>query len=372
MGSVHKVGEHWCVSERIDGRQKWFRPGPCGFPNTERGAKAYLAKIDNEIATGTYITPTNQTVADYAQHWLKTYAEKQCEPGSVKSYRDQVNVHIIPGIGHIKLRDLKPADIETFYANLKRKDGRPGELAQQTKFHIHRVLSGILNHAVEMEVIAKTPMKKALTPKVTRQEKGCYNAEQVRQVIALVADTPIHLPVVLAIYTGMRVGEICALKWSNVNFARQTITVQHSLEYLKRELREKTTKTGKTRQVKFGSVLEAALVKEKAYQAARRLAIGARWKHHDLVTANTDGTPRIPLSVSDYWRLLPKGDLPYYSFHAFRHTHVSLLISLGEKLEVIQERVGHANISMTKDTYGHLFEGYDEQAAIKLDKALGS
>lgn len=371
MGSVHKKGNYWVVKERIDGHQKEFRPGPCGFPNTERGAKLYLAKLTTDLATGTYVTPTNQTVADYALHWLKTYAEKQCEPLTVKCYRKQIEAHIIPGLGHIKLRDLKPSDIETFYANLERKDGRPGELSQNSKHQTHRVLKGILNHVVEMDILAKSPMKRSFSPKVSRSGKGCYTADQVKQIIALVAETPIHLSVTLALYTGMRLGEICALTWADVDLKKQSITVQSSMEYLERKLRTKATKTENIRQIKFGDQLLASLVREKAYQAERRLAIGARWKHHDLVTPNTDGAPRIPTAVSNYWRRMEKGDLPHYSFHTFRHTHISLLIALGEKLEVVSERAGHSNIGTTKDVYGHLYEGYDEQAAIKLDQALG-
>jgi integrase len=374
--SVHKQGNAWAVCERIKvapgqkPKQVWYRPGPCGFENSKAGAELFEAQMKVDRAKGTYCEPTTITVSEYADRWMRVYVERNCQPNTVESYEYFLRVHIKPALGSCRLANLRPVDVEEFYCSLKRADGK-GDLAPQTKHDVHRVLNGMLNHAVEMEVIPRNPVKKKLIPKKVKTEKHCYTKEQVIQILETAKDTTLHLPIFLAFHTGMRIGEICALKWADVT--DRNITVQRSMEQTTGSLREKCTKTGKGRNIQIGDVLSRVLVQHRAEQSAHRLRTPG-WKANDLVFPNNDGTPRHPEAVSQMFQKLvqTKTELPYYSFHALRHSHVSVLIGQGWHPKQIQDRVGHSSISMTMDTYGHLFDGTDTEAAEKLDRAFGS
>lgn len=368
-------GKFWCVVEykNVDGKRKqvWYRPGPCGFENTRKGAELFEAKLKIERAKGTFCEPTIITLSEYADRWMEVYVKRKCQPNTVDSYEYHLRVHIKPALGSKRLMNIRPVDIEDFYATIKRQDGK-GELSAQTKRDTHRVLNALFNHAVEMEVIARNPIKRRLIPKLEKIKRQCYTKEQVLQLLRALEESPttsLYVPVFIAYHTGMRIGEICALKWTDIDGNR--ITICRNMEQTK-GVREKCTKNGKERTIDISSELVRMLTRHKGEQAQIRLRTSG-WKDNGYVWPNNDGTARRPEASSQMFQKFIKEqtDLPYYSFHSLRHTHVSMLIKDGWHPKEIQDRVGHSSITMTMDVYGHLFETGKEMVD-RLDKALGS
>jgi integrase len=370
--SVHKEGDVWIVRKRIDGHQRKFRSSIHGFPNTKRGAEKFEAGLITEIEKGTYRSPDGTTVAEYAERWFKVHTQRSTTPKTQQSVRSILDTHIIPGLGAKHLSKLKPIDIEDFYGGLKRGDGRPGELSAGSRSAIHRVLNALLNHAVEMEVIARNPIKRKSAPKPGHPKRDFYDTEQAKQILALSEGTRFHTVLALAIHTGMRIGEISALRWTDVDLDAQTITIQRSMEQTRHGIREKGTKTGKGRTIEIGDWLTEVLRRHRGEQAQRRLQ-GSLPEYVGHVITYENGAPNAPYNLALKWNLFIKGtDLPYYSFHTLRHTHVSLLIAQGEQAKEISVRVGHSSITLTMDTYGHLMKGSGAHLAKRLDAALGT
>jgi integrase len=370
--SVHKEGDVWVVRKRIDGHQRKFRPSTSGYPNTKRGAEKFEAGLITEIEKGTYCHPDGSTVAEYAERWYTIRVCRKTTPKTQQYVRSILDAHIIPGLGARHLSKVKPVDIEEFYAGLKRADGKPGELSASSRSAIHRVLNAMLNHAVEMEAIPRNPIKRGLAPKPGPAKTTCYDIDQAKQLLALSRGT-LHVVIALAIHTGMRIGEICALRWTDVDLEARTITVQRSMEQTTKGIREKGTKTGKGRTIDIGEYLTNVLTLHKGDQAQRRLQ-GSLREYVGHVVTYENGAPNAPYNMTAKWMRFVKEetDLPYLNFHTLRHTHVSLLIAQGEGAKEISVRVGHSNISMTMDTYGHLMKGSGAQLAKRLDAALGT
>jgi integrase len=370
--SVQKEGDKWTVRKRINGHQKKFSPKSHGFLNTQKGARLYEAKLDTELAQGTFCEPTKTTVGEYADRWFNVYVIRQTTPKTQQGHRYVIDSHIKPGLGDVSIAKLRPSQVEEFYAGLRRVDGKPGDLSANTKSIIHRTLNAILNHAVEMEVIPKNPIKSKVAPRPGPAKTSCYDLEQARRILQLSEGTPLHAALALAIHTGMRIGEICALRWEDVDFDAQAITITRSMEQTSKSIREKTTKTGRGRTIDIGEFLVRALVVHRAEQAKRRLA-GDFPEHVGHVITNRNGSPHAPYFLATRWREFIRGtDLPYFSFHTLRHTHISLLIEQGEHAKTISHRAGHSTIKLTMDTYGHLMKGIGGQAVAKLDAAFGT
>lgn len=374
MASVHKEGNSWCVRARIDGKQKKFSPRTAGFPNTEKGAKLFRAKVETEMEQGTFCSPTKNTVREYADHWLKVYVGRKTTPKTQQQYHYLVRNYIAPGLGNVPLSKLRPAHIEEFYSGLQRVDGKPGELSANTIQAIHRALNSILNHAVDAEVIARNPIKRHVRPNSPRKSEKVmfYTGVEAQTLLRLSEGTDLHTILALAIHTGMRVGEISALRWSDVDLDARSITITRSMEQTsKAGIREKTTKTERGRTVRIGEYLVRALVRHKAEQSEKRLA-GELRHHQGHVVTLSNGSPKSPYYISGLWREFIRGTgLPFRNFHALRHTHASLLIEQGVHAKAISERLGHSSISITMDTYGHLMGGIEDQAVERLDRALG-
>lgn len=373
MGTVFrsKNGKWWIVRERVDGRQKDFRPNVHGFPNSEKGAKSFLASLKVRLDTGQAVVQTKDTFASYAEKWL---AGKKLSPATWESYQSILRNHLLPGLGKYPLAKITPLMLRDFYAGVKNHHDEEAEPSHALMQKIHMILKSILNDAVEMEVLARSPMKKALTPKTgePKSKPKFYTADQVKVILDTAKDTRAYVPVALAIMTGMRAGEVCGLRWEDVDLEKKRIIVRRSISATPGKLTEKCTKTGKERTISISPELIRILIWHRGKQSERKLQKGSAWNPNGYVWCNWDGTPERPGDLSSAWRwVAPKTGLPFYSFHSFRHTHVSLLIGQGESMKAIQERAGHTNISTTMDIYGHMEEGSDAEMVARLDKALG-
>lgn len=363
MGSVVKRGSTWYAVERINGKQKWFCGSKHGF-STERGAKQFLARLTTVLAEGDYVEPSLYTFAQYADHWLESYAKRKLSNKTLEVVRYRINGHLKKGLGKIRLRDLRATHIEAFYATLV-------HLSPSTQKDIHATLVNILNHAVEMDVLPRSPVKRFLAPKVPKREAECYSVNQVEEILRLLRGHALYNPIVVAIFTGMRIGELCALKWEDVN--EDTITICRSLEYTREGgLREKGTKTGDGRTISISSGVVAVLAKQKGWIAERRLKC-EDWKGSNYVFPRSNGVPHIPQGLSREWaKFISASHIPYKSWHCLRHTHASLLIADGEHPFTISKRLGHSSIQITMDRYGHLMKGMDAGAANRLERLLAN
>jgi integrase len=177
---------------------------------------------------------------------------------------------------------------------------------------------------------------------------------------------------VLSVMTGLRLGEICALKWEDVDFERGVALVDESLEETKEHgLRFKTPKNGKASTVVLPSLAVDFLQRHARAQEEQRRLLGDGYQNHDLIFPADDGTPRNPDAVSrQFRRFILTTDLPRIRFHDLRHTCASLMIDNETNPKVIQEQLRHSSISTTMDIYGHLMPGMQSEAMGRVDERI--
>ena len=247
-----------------------------------------------------------------------------------------------------------------------RLDGAGG-LSASTVHHHHRVLRCALQRAVRWGLIASNPALLADPPRPRRPEIRILDEEDTKQLLMGLRGRPVYLATVIAVGTGMRRGEILGLQWQDIDLAKGVLRVTRTLGQTREGLRFGTPKTQRgRRQIHLPGFVVAAL---RDHWEARRAT--ARPRKDDLVVTLKCGRPWPPDSFSaEFVRQLEKAGLPRIRFHDLRHSHASLLLRLGVHPKVVSERLGHATVSFTLDTYSHLLPSMQAEAAAKVEGAL--
>ncbi len=347
------------------------------FKGSETAARAELRKLVKQAEDGAFVAPARQTLMSVLDAWDKTLT---VSPKTAERYRELVKLHIRPHLGDMRLQALRPTRIEAFYNDLRDGRGPDGQLGRRqlaplTIGHIHRLLGKILSTAERDGLIASNPARKAERPKVERAEVEILSEDQVREVLTRLRGRPLFLVAALGVATGMRRGELLALRWRDVNLDGAELQVQQSLEQTNDGLRFKAPKTKRGRRtISLPAFIVTELRAHRRAQTEQRLALGLGRDGEDaLVLRQPDGSPLLPDSISSEWRRLVLSlKLPKVSLHALRHTHASQLIASGMDVLTISRRLGHGTPSITLDVYSHLFKPTDLAAAAIFDKAFGA
>lgn len=343
---------------------------------TKKDAQRELNRLLTELDTGSFVEPSKLTVADYLDRWLKDYAKSNVRPKTYETYETFCRVHLKPRLGAIALSKLTPLHIQSFYTwalEEGRADGNGG-LAPQSVLHLHRVLHKALDQAVKWQILARNPADAAEPPKVKKQERPVLDEAGIRRLVDGARGTWLYLPIVIAVSTSMRRGEVLGLKWEQVDLKAGKIRVREALLQTRAEglaYAEPKTDKGK-RSVLLPEVLVDALRRHKGQQAELRLQMGEGWQNHGLVICQDDGTPRTPDNLThSFAKLAKRLGLPEgLTFHDLRHTHITHLLLSGVPLQAVSERAGHSSVAITLTLYGHLLPGIQEEAAQKADAHL--
>jgi len=353
------------------------------FKGTRREAEAELIRLKAGADRGEYVDPVKMTVSEFLDLWDRDWAAANLTPKSLERYREIINVNIRPELGALKLQRLKPANLAALYGKLARegrqrkRDTAPG-LAPGTIRYVHRVLHRALSHAVLWSLIASNPCASVEPPKPVPSELEILSEDQIRAVLMKLQGRSIHLIAMMGLATGMRRGELLALRWKDIDLQRNAgaiLRVEQSLEQTKAGLRFKGPKTRHGRRtISLPPSVASALKAHRLEQHKQRLALGAGRDEPDaLVFRTVLGAPIRPNSLTTKWRhLVSQLGLPKVSLHAWRHTHASQLIASGMDVLTISRRLGHGSPSITLNVYGHLFSSTDDRAAAVVEAAFGA
>jgi integrase len=341
-------------------------------------AERELRRLLRTLDTGEHVDPNRITVREWLATWLDA-TRPEVAPKSAERYGEIVNNHLAPALGNLQLAKLAPVHIQDAYngwASGGRRDGKAGGLAPRTRRHIHRILSAALTRAVEQQLIARNPcdaFKKRL-PKVERREMATLTAEQAQRLLDAIRHNRVYWPVLIALATGMRRGEVLALRWRNADLDRGSLRVVESLEQTKAGLRFKAPKSEKARAITLPAFAIAELRRLKREQAEELLRLGVRQGADTLLFARVDGEPMPPRSLTHEFAKVAGRveDIPRVRFHDLRHSHATQLLLAAVHPKVAQERLGHSSISITLDLYSHVSATMQEDAAAKLDMAFKS
>jgi integrase len=367
---------HWAIvidlpdPETGKRRRKWH-----SFEGTKREAQVECARLISEIKGGLYVEPAKITVRQFLTRWLD-HMKSQVAPRTHERYCEIALRGLAPLLGDVLLPKLKAIRISAAYSRALtsgRRDGRGG-LSPRTVGHMHRILRQALKQAVDWDVLVRNPTDAVQPPKVEQKEMRALDVGETAALLEAVRPTRMFIPVLLAVTSGMRRGEITALRWRSVDLANGKLEVKTSAEQTKVGVREKETKSGKARTVTLAMLAIEELRRHKfkqAQEAQELLRLGVRQTDDSHVTAQIDGQPLKPNSLThEFVRFIAGTKLPRIRFHDLRHTHATQLLKSNVHPKIVQERLGHEDVSTTLNLYSHVLPGMQDDAAKRVDAAL--
>lgn len=340
-----------------DGKRRQHRFSYIG--NKKEAEKALTAEL-GRTGEGSFVSPDHVTFGQYATEWLAG-AETRYAGRTWQRAECFIRVHLLPRLGTIRLQSLSAADLNKVYTAWCN-----GGLSPRTVLQQHLWIHRILGQAVREGRVRQNVAALADRPRYQRREMRFLSYEEAARLLkAGEAEPPYGLLFAVALTTGARLGEILGLKWEDVDFNRATLAIRRALESTRRHgVREKSTKSRRPRVVDLPASAVELLRRQRIASAALRIEPG-------YIFPRNDGGPWDPNNVSQrfrHFRYIAK--IPGASFHSLRHTAATQMLELGVSPKVVQERLGHASISITMDLYSHSTPSLQADAAKRLDDTL--
>lgn len=342
----------------------------------KREADRVMHEMLHQLQTGTYIEPTNLTLGEYLNRWLTTHVMQNLAPKTLRSYRMEINNHIIPAMGLISLEKLSPLALQEYYSQklLKgRKDGKGG-LSPRTLTYHHRILHEALKHAVQWQLVIRNVADAAVPPRYKKWEMAVLSREEALLLLDRIQDHRDYRLIFTAIYTGMRQGELLGLRWADIDLGCRVLRVNQQLQYLPGQgYVFRPPKTEKSRrQIPLAAALLEVLKEHKREQAQFKLMLGQDYGDMDLVFSLENGRPMDTANMSRrFRRIMADFGRPDIRFHDLRHTCATLFMAAGVDAKKVQEILGHESIRTTLDIYGHVLPSMQREAVDRMNDFMG-
>jgi integrase len=340
-----------------------------GF-ESKRHATDEMTRIKAEILENEFLDLTQMTYARYMEEWFqerKSRLQKSTFETHSIFYRNVIK----PRLGHLKLQQIAPIQIQKFINDLVNDTS----YSEHTVHLIFRIVSASLKKAKVLKLIKNNPSNGITLPKIRRKEINVWSLEQVnffiREAKNIKRLTRCHIGFLMSIFTGMRQGEVLGLRWKDVDFEAQIIFVRQTL------MQNAQIKPGAKNEASVRSIhIPYKLVDElKTYRkqvVQEKLIHGQSYHDNDLVVCTRDSKPMIPRNFrKEFYNLVEKVGLPKIRFHDLRHIHATILIQQNVNVKLISERLGHADIETTLNTYSHVLPDMQKSVSDKLDKIIG-
>ena len=335
-------------------------------PKTEaqRRLRELVAAADKGMSTD----ESKVTLAAHLERWLKDYAETNTTARTVQGYTGVIHRYLTPSLGQVQIARLTPHQIQELYGDLLDRG-----LSARTVLHCHRILKESLSHAVRWRMLLWNPCDSVTPPRPRQKEMVALDAGQVRSFLSSSAASPCAGVFELALLTGMRRSELLGLRWPEVDLEEQRLSVTNGLQRISGiGLIDTSPKTARSRRLlSLSPRTVGALRRTRALQLEQRMAVGPAWEQTDYVFTGPEGRPIDPDAVSkEFARASRAAGLKGVRLHDLRHTHASLMLKQGVHPKVVSERLGHASITITLDTYSHVLPGIQDAAAKAFDEKV--
>jgi integrase len=362
----------------LTGRKRWVsRQVPGKGRAAMKRAKQVEAELLAEIAAGQHRDSKTKTVAELIDRWLEwRLSVRPISPTTVAAYRGYINRSILPSLGRLQVGQLDAVTLDTFYARLRRQGGKGGRpLAASSVRQIHAILSGALTRAVVWGWINHNPARLASPPSREQADTQPPAVEDAARLLRTAAaeDAELGLFLRLAVVLGARRGELCALRWSEVDLDQGEVLIAGAVVRVPHEaLLAKPTKTHAKRRVAVGAGTVEELRARRVAQAKDALACGTTLAADAYVFSHVpDGSAPIdPDGITHRFQRLAGRLGVRCRLHDLRHFMVTQLVAGGVDWRTVSGRAGHADGHMTLATYAHFQQAQDRQAAEFMDELL--
>lgn len=339
------------------------------YGRTRREVMEQLAEAQSELERGVSPEVAKWTVEEYLKHWLENVAKPSVRTTTYIGYEMYVRLHLIPHLGGVQLSKLNTQQIQTMNSMMLQ------HLSARSVCHNLTVLKNALNQAVKTGLLVRNVAVLVDAPKVQRHEMQTLGPDQARLFLETARGDRLGCLYLVAVTTGLRMGELLGLRWADVDLEGDRISVRAAISRRKGPWSFTEPKSASSRRsIVLAAQVASTLKEHRARQLDERLAAGPRWHDHDLVFCTTIGTPLTSSNLHgrSFKPLLKKAGLPEIRFHDLRHTTASLLLREGEHPKVVQDLLGHSTIALTMDTYSHVMDGMRRSAARKMESLLGN
>ncbi|HVB00127.1 MAG TPA: site-specific integrase [Acidimicrobiales bacterium] len=336
---------------------------------SKRAAQKVLNALATEIDVGRFVG-TSTTFAELCTQWL-TLAENDLSPTTLRRYKNLLSKRILPALGDRPLKNIRTIDLDQLYLGLSNRVG----LAPATVRQIHAVIRRAFRQAILWGWINTNPATNATPPRLAKPDLSPPDIEQVAELIdkATERDPELGHFFHIAASTGARRGEVCALRWSNLDTQVRTLTIERSIIEILGGLSEKDTKTHANRRIKLDPVTLEVFEAQRAIMTERAACVGMVLAD-DAYVFSREPNGLIPLTpgyVTKQFALI-KDDLGYHSMrlHDLRHFAATRLMAAGIPIRQVSGRLGHANPSTTLSVYTHFLEARDQESADVMGQSL--
>lgn len=333
------------------------------YGRTQKEVMKKLDDVKHQLASGTY-SNTDLTVGAFLDKWLDSMVN-QVKPRTIDIYSDQARLHIKPRIGRVKLNKLNTLHIQTMCTEIAEQIGvRTADLCR-----VQMMTS--LKQGVAWQLISRNVAEGVKPFKVEKKEMQVWTPEEAVTFLDYAKSHRLYAAFYLVMATGLRRGELLAVRWQDIDFDIGMLSIKQSLSHKDREFVFSKPKTNKgIRQLALSADVLDELREHKKRQDAEYKFLGFI-PDHDLVFISEVGTPIVPRNFQRTWTILKRDTgVTNIRLHDLRHLHVSFLVQKGVDLRTIADRVGHTNPSFTLDTYSHMLEGQRRAAAVSLKEML--
>ena len=337
------------------------------YGKNQKEVRQKLSKVTTEIDEGLYLEPAKMTLSDWMDLW----------------YKAQINKHIRPGIGKYNLSQLNPMILQRFFNHLSEPNEKGKVLSPKSIKNVYIILSGILEQAVENEMISKNPCKKVKLPKVYNKQITPLTDKQVKDFLEIISTDEIYGTILrVIVFTGLRLGEAMGLTWDCVDFEKGALNINKQLQRRPQKDGGSTltsVKSGKPRILKpapFVMQLLKIRYTEQIMQKQRSEDLWLAWSNEEehkkaLVFTNLQGGYLIPKRVYLHFKSAAVAiGAPDARVHDLRHTYAVLSLQNGDDIKTVQENLGHASAAFTLDVYGHVSDRMKKESANRMEEYI--
>lgn len=330
-----------------------------------------LREITAEIGQGVFQEACKLTVGQWMDIWNQDYLIDR-KATTIRCYQNQIKNHILPKLGAVKLETLNTHIIQHFYNGL----GKEG-LSSGSIILIHKILHKALQQAVAIGYLRANPSDACTLPRLERKELNPLDDDDIRSFMDAAKGHPDEILFLVALFTGMREGEVLGLAWSCVDFELGTLLVDKQLQETgidksgKRTFRFTSTKSGKGRHITPAKFVMELLRRQQVRQMEWKLRAGPAWMDNGLVfTDELGGNLTHGMVYDRFKKLVTSIGRPDARFHDLRHSYAVAAIRSGDDIKTVQGNLGHASASFTLDVYGHVTNQMKRESAERMEKFI--
>lgn len=333
--------------------------------DTKAGVLDELSRLRTRQVEGTLPEPSKITVAQFLDDWMQKSGDASVSGSTGASYRRNIRYHISKHLGHVHLQKLSQGDVQKMLSLMRTRHDKPA--SARLKTYIVAILSRALDQAVAQGYVIRNVCGLVERPRVPKFEIHPFTLEQARAFLKATRKHPLYPAFMFALDTGVRLGELLVLKWSDIDLKLKHASIRRTLSIIDKrvEIKEPKTKTGRRKITLSDACVNVLTSHRKAQVKAGHAGV-------DWVFCDASGKHLMHQAIrKPFLRAVNDAGLPRVRFHDLRHTSASLLLLAGTHPKIVQERLGHTNIAITLDVYSHALPSLQADAAEQMNRLLG-